>query len=556
MNVLVIIDNYDSFTYNLVQAMGLLGAEIKVWRNDEISVEEVLGEEPEGMIISPGPCTPDEAGITLQLLQEVERRAARGQVIPVLGVCLGHQSLAQAFGGQVIRAPKAVHGKQSPVYHNGEGLFAGLPQGFKAGRYHSLIVEKESLPPGWQITAHTDDGLIMGLQHESYPFYGLQFHPESILTPEGPKILQSFMDATQNSKRLSLAKSGVEKGEKSMSGIREALDNLVNGKDLSTELAAQVMSELLAGELAPSQVGALLLGLRIKGESAEEIAGFARVLRGYSNTIPAPEGTVDTCGTGGDGAGTFNISTTSAFVVAGAGVPVAKHGNRFASGRCGSADVLEQLGVPLNLTPGESAENVRETGMAFLFAPLYHPAMGKVAGHRRELGVRTIFNLLGPLLNPAGAQYQLLGVSSPEILSKLAKALSILGSKRAVVVVGEDGLDEVTLTGKTQAILVEDGVLTPFEIVPEEYGFTRCSLADLKGEGPVENARFTLGVLQGEQGPKRDVVILNAGVALYAANQAGSIGEGIKMAQESIDSGRALSKLTALRERLPVAAAL
>ncbi len=335
-----------------------------------------------------------------------------------------------------------------------------------------------------------------------------------------------------------------------MSGISEVLNDLALGKDLSQDLASQVITELLAGELMPSQIGALLLGLRVKGESAEEIVGFAKVLRGLCNTIPAPEGTVDIVGTGGDGAGTFNISTTAAFVVAGAGVPVAKHGNRFASGCCGSADVLEQLGVPLNLTPRESAGNLQEIGMAFLFAPLYHPALGKVAALRRELGVRTIFNLLGPLLNPANAPYQLLGVSTFGIQQKLAEALSILGGKRAVVVVGEDGLDEVTLTGISQAVLVEEKRLTPFEIIPEEYGFTRCSLEDLKGEGPEQNARFTLGILQGEAGPKRDVVLLNAGVALFAANRVVNISDGIAMARESLDSGKALSKLFSLKERL------
>lgn len=334
-----------------------------------------------------------------------------------------------------------------------------------------------------------------------------------------------------------------------MNGIKEALNDIVAGKDLTLDLSARVMTELLEGELTPSQIGALLMGLRMKGESAEEIAGFAKILRGLSNTISAPEGSMDTCGTGGDGAGTFNISTTVAFVVAGAGVPMAKHGNRFASSRSGSADVLEQLGVPISLSPEESSANLREIGMAFLFAPLYHPAMGKVGAFRRELGVRTIFNLLGPLLNPAKASYQLLGTSSFEVQQKLAKALSILGGKRAVVVVGEDGLDEVTLTGKSRAILVEEGNLTPFEIIPEDYGFTLCSLEELKGEGPEENARVTLGILQGETGPKRDIVLLNAGTALFAADRVANISEGIDLARESLNTGKALAKLQALREK-------
>ncbi len=332
-----------------------------------------------------------------------------------------------------------------------------------------------------------------------------------------------------------------------MSRIREALDQLTIGRDLPEELVADVMNDLLEGELTPAQVGGLLFGLRMKGESSEEIATFAKALRAISLQITAPEGAVDTCGTGGDGTGTFNISTTAAFVVAGAGVPVAKHGNRFASGKCGSADVLEQLGVPIHQTPEESTQCLQEVGMAFLFAPLYHPAMGKVALFRRELGIRTIFNLLGPLLNPASAPYQLLGVSSPVLLTKMAEALKRLDCKRALVVVGDDGLDEVTLTGRTQAILVDQGTLKPFELYPEDYGFQRCSLDALKGGSPEENARLTQGILQGEVGPKRDIVLLNAGIAIYVAKRAKTIQEGIDLARYSLESGQAYEKLKALR---------
>ncbi|MHB1652970.1 MAG: anthranilate synthase component II [Desulfitobacteriaceae bacterium] len=199
--MLTVIDNYDSFTYNLVQALGRMGGEIRVWRNDEKNVSEILAEEPDGIIVSPGPCTPAEAGISVSLIQELGKRAQAGTQIPMLGVCLGHQALAAAFGGEVVRAPLAVHGKSSLVYHCGEGLFAGLEQGFPAGRYHSLIVKSESLGPEWVVTAHTEDGLIMGMEHRKWPFYGLQFHPESILTPVGDKILAAFLEIVQLMKK-------------------------------------------------------------------------------------------------------------------------------------------------------------------------------------------------------------------------------------------------------------------------------------------------------------------------------------------------------------------
>lgn len=329
--------------------------------------------------------------------------------------------------------------------------------------------------------------------------------------------------------------------------IRESLNRLTLNQDLPPELASAVIQDLLAGDLTPTQIGGLLFGLRVKGESAEEIAAFAQTLRKASHPIKAPEGTLDTCGTGGDGGGTFNISTTAAFIVAGAGVPVAKHGNRFASGRCGSADVLEHLGIPLTTTPQESEAHLQNIGMTFLFAPLYHPAMAKVAVERRELGIRTIFNLLGPLLNPANTPYQLLGVSSLSLLPKMAKALQILGVKRAIVAVGEDGLDEVSLTANTQAILIQGEEMTNFVINPEELGFKRCSLQSIQGGSPADNAQITLSILQGSKGPKRDIVLLNAGTALYAAEKAQSIREGITLATESLDSGKALVKFEQLR---------
>ena len=323
---------------------------------------------------------------------------------------------------------------------------------------------------------------------------------------------------------------------------------LVDCRDISAEEAAVSMNEIMSGEATTSQIAAFLIALRMKGETLEEITGCARVMRDKADKVTLSKDAIDIVGTGGDGANTFNISTCSAFVVAAAGLPVAKHGNRSASSKCGSADVLEQLGVPINQTPEESTQCLQEVGMAFLFAPLYHPAIGKVATFRRELGIRTIFNLLGPLLNPASAPYQLLGVSSPELLVKMAEALKRLDCKRALVVVGDDGLDEVTLTGRTQAILVDHGILEPLELFPEDFGFKRCSLDALKGGSPEENARLIHSILQGEAGPKRDIVLLNAGIAIYVAKRSKTIQEGIDLARYSLDSGQAFGKLNALRK--------
>ncbi|NMA68891.1 MAG: anthranilate phosphoribosyltransferase [Desulfitobacterium sp.] len=331
--------------------------------------------------------------------------------------------------------------------------------------------------------------------------------------------------------------------------IRFALNIISQKEELPSSLIPEVVQEILAGKATSSQIGALLLGLSLKGETPQEIASFAQALREVSHQIQGPPDTLDTCGTGGDNSGSFNISTTTAFVVAGAGVTVAKHGNRFSSGRCGSADVLEHLGVPLNTSPEKCANQLREIRMSFLFAQTFHPAMAKIATERRELGVRTIFNLLGPLLNPAKASYQLLGVSSHALLPRIAQALQLLGIKRAIVVVGEDGLDEVTLTSTTRAILVTEEEIQPFIIHPEEYGFSLCSLEDLQGGEPEENSQITLEVLQGKKGPPRDIVLLNAATALFAANKVPNIQEGIQLAKESLDTGQALKVLEKLRSQ-------
>ncbi len=333
--------------------------------------------------------------------------------------------------------------------------------------------------------------------------------------------------------------------------IQQAIKQLQAGNhDFSAEETEKVFSEIMQGEATPAQIGALLMGLSIRGESPEVVAGAARAMRAASTRIhPKAHPLIDTCGTGGSGVSTLNISTTVAFVVAAAGVAVAKHGNRAISSRSGSADVLEALGVSLGIAPEKVADCIDETGIGFLFAQALHPAMKHAGPARREMGVRTVFNLLGPLTNPAGAEYQVLGVYGRDKLDLVAGALSRLGVKRALVVHGRDGMDEITTTTITDAILVEEGKeAKSFEIDPAAFGMPYATPEAIAGGDVKQNAAIIRHILAGQSGAGRDIVLINAAAALWVAGKADSIPEGLKLAAEAIDSGKAQAKLEALVE--------
>ncbi len=332
--------------------------------------------------------------------------------------------------------------------------------------------------------------------------------------------------------------------------IQHAISKISKRQDLTLEEAEAAMDEIMMGAATPAQIGGYLMALRLKGETVDEITGSARSMRRAANHPPLrTNGVIDTCGTGGDGVGTFNISTTVAFVVAGAGLPVAKHGNRSVSSKSGSADVLGALGVNLNLTPEQVGECIDQVGIGFLFAPAFHPAMKHAIGPRRELGVRTIFNILGPLTNPAGARRQLMGVYAPELTEPLANVLCQLGGEAAFVVHGDGGLDELTTTGPNRVSELRDGTVRTYTLDPQSLGFKPCQPEDLLGGDPQQNAAITRGLLDGSlDSAKRDVVLLNAGAGIVAGGLAADLPTGIKLAAQSIDSGAALDKLNALVE--------
>jgi len=329
--------------------------------------------------------------------------------------------------------------------------------------------------------------------------------------------------------------------------LQPIFEKIVKGRHLSEQEAEVMMEAIMSGSATPAQIGGMLTALSIKGETIDEIAGCARVMRRKATPVNSLSQLVDTCGTGGDKKDTFNISTAAAFVAAGAGLTIAKHGNRSVSSKCGSADVLEALGININLGAQAVEESMRQVGIGFLFAPVFHKAMKNVVGPRREIGIRTIFNILGPLTNPAGAQGQVLGVFQAELTEMLAEVLLKLGTEHALVVHGMDGLDEISICSSTKITEVKNGMIKTYYIEPEDFGLQRAAALSIAGGTAADNSKIVLAVLQGEKGPRRDVVLLNTAAALVAGNKASDLTAGVAMAADSIDSGRALGKLQELQ---------
>jgi anthranilate phosphoribosyltransferase len=329
--------------------------------------------------------------------------------------------------------------------------------------------------------------------------------------------------------------------------IKEAIETVVNGRSLTFEQAAAVMEEIMIGEATPAQFAAFITALRIKGETVDEIAGLASVMQAKATPVQLTPPVVDTCGTGGDGLCSFNISTTAAFIVAGAGLKVAKHGNRAMSSHCGSADVLEALGVRIELGAEAVAQCLEIVGIGFMFAPVFHPAMKYATAPRREIGIRTVFNILGPLTNPAKAKFQVIGVPSKELGERIAFVLHRLGTEHSLVVHGVDGMDEISISRKSLVWDVnQHRVLPPYEVSPDDFGFMKASMTQIKGGTARQNAKILRGILSGEVGARRNIVIMNAAAALVAGNQASDLKEGASIAEQTLDSGKALAKLDEL----------
>lgn len=539
--MILMIDNYDSFTYNLYQFIGELSSDIKVVRNDCITIKEIEKLSPQAIIISPGPGYPKDAGISVEIIKRFSGK------LPILGICLGHQAICEAFCGKIIRADELMHGKSSLIkISDSSAIFKELPETIEAARYHSLIAEHASLPDCLTVTAYDSSGQIMAVEHKEHKTFGLQFHPESILTPHGKIIIRNFLYTINN---IELNKENIPEPEMPKTLLKPFIAKAADGINLTCNEAMQAMNIIMNGEATDAQIAGFLTALRIKGETVDEITGFAKIMREKAKTVEGCRDAVDIVGTGGDLANTFNISTTSSFVIAGCGAKVAKHGNRSVSSKSGAADVLESLGVKISSSPEQAKNMIDNICISFLFAQNYHGSMRYVGPARRELGIRTVFNILGPLANPANTDYILLGVYDRSLLELMAGVLINLGIKRAMLIYGNDKLDEISISDTTSVCEIMNGKISSYEINPEDYGMKLADKNEIVGGTSEENAKITLGILKGKiKGAKRDIVLLNAGCALYIAGKADNISEGINLAKASIDGGWAYLKLQQLIE--------
>ncbi len=522
----LLLDNFDSFTYNIYQYLcELTTDEIKVVRNNAITVAGIRALNPRGIILSPGPGRPEEAGCMIDVIREFAGK------VPLLGVCLGHQAIGYAFGAAVVGAKEIVHGKTQPISHDGRGVFRGLTSPTVFTRYHSLVIDEATLPPELEVSARSPDGQIMGVRHKTLPIEGVQFHPESIASEGGKRLLKNFLNYRRESFEYP-----------------PLVRKIMNRQHLTQAEAEAFMEELTEGGLSPAQISAILVGLSLKGVQPEEVAGCAAVLQRKRTALPVAGEFLDIVGTGGDEHGTFNISSMAALVAAACGARVAKHGNRAVSSRSGSADFYAALGLKIDLTPAQTTQVLEQTGFSFLFAPVYHGAMKHAAPVRKELGIKTIMNLLGPLVNPASASHQLIGVYDEALGPLLAKAAQLLGVKKALIVYGTEGLDEMSISVKTKMWLVTPEAITEQEFDPARVGLSGYTLADLAGGTATDNADLARDLLEGKGRPAlRDAVCLNAGGALWLTGLAVSIEEGFALARKSFVDGSLAAKVNEVK---------
>lgn len=520
-----LLDNFDSFTYNLVDEFRSADYDVLVYRNS-VPAEAIFEKMKQAkaaaknpiLVISPGPGTPDEAGCLLQLIG-----LCRG-VFPIVGICLGHQAICQAYGGTIGQAPEILHGKSSLIEHNGEGPFAGMPSPMPFARYHSLIATK--VPDKLEIIARFK-GIPMAVMNRSDRVVGFQFHPESVMSPHGSELLRRTFEFVLN-------------GDDRES-VTDVLGVLLGGTRLTKAQTKVLFSEIIRGNVDQTTLGAVLTAMKVLGETPEEIAGAAEALIANARPFPRPEyAFCDIVGTGGDGVGTINISTTSAFVAAALGVKVAKHGNRSVSSKTGASDLLNALGLKTTISPTKARECLDRFGFCFLLAPLYHSGMRFAAPVRAALKTRTIFNVLGPLINPAQPTFTLIGVYAPELLRPMAEVLAKLGYTRATVVHG-NGLDEVTLSAPTLvAELAADGTIREYEISPETFGLPSFPIESVLGGNPEENRKITENILRGNGSDAHNAAIAaNVAPLLYMNGNAATLKEGAQAALEMIASGKA-----------------
>ncbi len=523
---ILVLDNYDSFTYNLVHILRELGygEELDVYRNDQIDLAEV--ERYDKILLSPGPGLPSEAGIMPELLKRY------GSKKHILGVCLGHQAIAECFGASLYNLDEVLHGMQTPaqISQPNDPFFAGVPAQLEVARYHSWAVDKTTMNGSLQILAEDDAGVVMALRHKEYPVYGVQFHPESVITDHGIRMVQNWLELPVPPPPASPSPQA--------DNMKAILNHLFEHNTLSHAEAKEVLTHIARGDkYNASQVTAFLTVYIMRGITVDELAGFRDAMLELCIPVDLSDyDPIDLCGTGGDGRDTFNVSTLATFVVAGAGVPVAKHGNYGVSSVSGSSNIIQHFGGAFTADYDHLRRKMDECQLCFLHAPLFHPAMKNVGPIRRELGVKTFFNMLGPMVNPAFVKKQLVGVFSLE-LARLYGYLYQQSDKQFSILHSLEGYDEISLTGATKVLSNAGERL----IQPGDLGMKQWLPEDLQGGKTVQEAAENfLKVLQ-NQGTEaqQQVVIANAAMAIFTAQPPLTLPEALAKARESLESGRA-----------------
>lgn len=517
----LLIDSYDSFTYNLYDLIKRIGQEVEVVYNDKVPFDAIDQGSYEGIILSPGPSHPREAGDLIKVIEKY------GHKLPILGICLGHQAIGEAFGSKVVKADHIMHGKLDTIETEGDPIFKGLEKQFSAVRYHSLVIDKQRISGELKVIARANfDQEIMAVKHRDYPIYGLQFHPESYETKVGEHIMMNFIQMVKESPQA--IGHSKEAGE----GHMDVLES------------ENVANDIFNARISKENAIDYLLKIRKKGETPDEIAGFAKAMKSNATQISGDYSILcDTCGTGGDGLHTFNISTASAFVLASAGIHVAKHGNRSVSSKCGSADVIEALGGNIDLTANQANAVLKKSGIVFLFAQKFHPKMKYVMPIRKSIEGPTIFNVIGPLSNPAPLTHQVIGVYKKELMEPMLMAMKSIGLKAGATVHGHGGMDELSLEGTNKVLMYKNDVVRYFEVNATDYGLKAYTNEDLRGGDATINAHALKQAFQGENEAFAMAIALNAGFSLYLFDKADSINDGVQMAMTIIKDGRALSTL-------------
>ena len=535
--MILLIDNYDSFVFNVEQYFReLTNEEVKTVRNDAITLEEIKILNPSRIVLSPGPKHPKDSGICLEILKNIENT-------PILGICLGHQAFGLVFGGKIEKLEIPLHGKTSEITVTGKNsiLFKDMPEKFNVMRYHSLYVSEENLPEELTVTAKSDDGIIMALEHKTKDIYGIQFHPESFFTEYGKNIIKNFISNTKKETLQSNDKNTEETERKKADEVfKKYLKKLQDNIPLADNDFKEICEVINSKNYDIVQLGALLVLISEKSLYPESLTAFVKNILEYSVTFSDDTPMIDLCGTGGDSLKTINISTTVAFIVAAMGVKVAKHGNKSVTSKSGSSDVIDKLGLTMEKSIITQLTKLENSNLAFFHAPFFHKLVGEVREVRQRLGIRTVFNVLGPLLHPnRKLKYQLVGLYHEPVHRLYAETLQLLGREHALVVRGNDGLDEISICDETKIVEVKGDKILEYTISPETFGFRRAFHADIEGGTPEENAEILVRTLKGEENsPKSDIVILNAMFALYAADFVKHPAEAKPLILEAINSGK------------------